>query len=241
MNVYRIAEKNIKINSLHDSVHKYCIDYLTDGTPDFEVTTTQSDIDYERKKSADESIIEGKTPINYSDDYLEQLAVYRKIAVKMLDFNTFLFHGSAVAVDGQAYLFTAKSGTGKSTHTALWRKLFGERAIMVNDDKPLIRIDGSKVTVFGTPYNGKHRLGNNISAPLKAICILERAENNSIRQISSTGSLPMLIQQVYRPKEPKALLKTLELIDLLSQNVKLYRLGCNMDIEAARVSYEGMV
>ena len=238
--IYRIAEKNIEITSIYSQVHSYCELYKTTGTPDFIIKTAQADIDFEREKSAWEHIIEGQNPVNYSDSYLEELAVYRKIALKMLDYDTFLFHGSVVAVDGEAYLFTAKSGTGKSTHTRLWRELFGDRAVMVNDDKPLIKVTNESVTVFGTPYNGKHRLGNNISAPLKAVCIIERAEKNSVCSVTKQEAYPMLLQQAYRPNDTEKLLKTLKLIDLMVNNLKLYKLGCNMDISAAEVAYNGM-
>ena len=158
----------------------------------------------------------------------------------MIDYDTFLFHGSCVAVDGLGYLFTAKSGTGKSTHTWLWREYLGDRAVMVNDDKPLIRADGKSIAVFGTPYNGKHRLGENISVPLKAVCILERSKENHIEKISRGQAYAMLLQQTYRPADPLLMKKTLTLIDRLAGRVKLYKLSCNMDIEAAKVAYESM-
>ena len=156
----------------------------------------------------------------------------------MPEYDTFLFHGSAVAADGAAYIFTAKSGTGKSTHAALWREMLGERAVMVNDDKPLLRVhlDGT-ATVYGTPWDGKHHLSHN-AVPVRAICILERAHENRIRRITKAEALPMLIQQAYRPADPAALQKTLMLLDRL--NVKLFRLGCNMDLSAARLSYNAM-
>lgn len=168
---YKIAEKIIEINSIHEEVHDYCRDYLSDGEPDFTVTTTEKDIEYERQKSAKNDIAEGQPVMSWSDSYLEEFAVYRKSAEKLPEYDTFLFHCSAVAVDSVGYLFTAKSGTGKSTHTRLWLELLGSRAVMVNDDKPLICVSNDEITVFGTPYNGKHRLGSNIAVPLKAICI----------------------------------------------------------------------
>ena len=238
--VYRFADKNIKIESVCDDVHEYCKEYKSDSEPDFTVVTTINDIEYEKKRSASNDIYEGKSVVEYNDGYLEELAVYRKIAEKMPEYDTFLFHGSAVAVDGQAYLFTAKSGTGKSTHTRLWRKLLGERAVMVNDDKPLIRADERGVVVFGTPYNGKHRLGNNISVPLKAVCILERSEKNHIRQITKSESYATILQQSYRPDNVAALSKTLILIDKMSEQVAFWRLGCNMELEAADISYNTM-
>ena len=236
---YKIADKVVEVTSIYAEVHKYCSDYLTDEPADYSVTTTQADIDFECEKSAREDEIEGIPVRHFSDSYLEELAVYRKIAEKMLDFDTVLFHGSVVAVDDVGYLFTAKSGTGKSTHTRLWREYFGDRAIMVNDDKPLLHI-ADTVTAYGTPYNGKHRLGTNTSVPLKAICILTRSADNHIEPITREQAYTMLLQQVYRPADMLKMAKTLELVDRLAESVKLYQLGCNMDISAAQVAFEGM-
>lgn len=238
-NRYKIADKVIEIRSIYGEVHEYCADYLTTENADYSVITTKTDIDYEREKSAREDEIEGIPVRHFSNSYLEELTVYRKIVEKMLSYDTILFHGSVVAVDGVGYLFTAKSGTGKSTHTRLWREYFGDRAVMVNDDKPLIRI-ADTVTVYGTPYNGKHRLGNNISVPLKAICILTRAADNHIEPITREQAYTMLLQQVYRPADMLKMAKTLTLIDGLADGVKLYRLGCNMNISAVKVAFEGM-
>ncbi len=237
---YKIADKVVEVTSIYTEVHEYCADYQTDENADYSVTPTQADIDYEREKSAREDEIEGIPVRHFSDNYLEELAVYRKIAEKMLDFDTVLFHGSVVAVDGVGYLFTAKSGTGKSTHTRLWREYFGDRAVMVNDDKPLLHISENGVIAYGTPYNGKHRLGTNASVPLKAICILTRAADNHIESITREQAYTMLLQQVYRPADSVLMMKTLNLIDRLADMVKLYRLGCNRDISAAKVAFEGM-
>ena len=237
---YKIADKVVEVNSIYDEVHEYCSDYLTDEPADYSITTTQADIDFEREKSAREDEIEGIPIRHFSDSYLEELAVYRKIAEQMISYDTILFHGSVVAVDDVGYLFTAKSGTGKSTHTRLWREYFGDWAVMVNDDKPLLKITDSGVIVYGTPYNGKHRLGNNISVPLKAICILTRDTDNHIEPITRNQAYTMLLQQVYRPADMLKMAKTLELVDRLADSVKLYRLSCNMDISAAKIAYEGM-
>ena len=227
---YEFAGKVVEVNSLHEMVHAYCADYATDAPADLEVTVSQDDIEYERSHAERDG---------YADGYLEELAVYRKISEKMPFYDTILFHGSVVAVDGAAYMFTAASGTGKSTHAALWREYFGDRAVMVNDDKPLLHI-GDVVTAYGTPYDGKHRLSNKIAVPLKAICILTRAAENSIVKITKAEAYTMLLQQAYRPNDVFALQKTLTLVDKMAEKVELYRLGCNMDIEAAKVAYEGM-
>ena len=238
--LYRLADRIIEINSMHPMIHEQCREYRAAGVPDFRIEITPSDIVFEREKSAQADKAEERAIQFYSDGYLETLAAYRKIAERMPEYDTVLFHGSCVAVDGAGYLFTAKSGTGKSTHTRLWRELLGDRAIMINDDKPLIRISDSGAIIYGTPWDGKHHLSNNIAESLKAICILERAKENAILPVTREEALPMLIQQTYRPADPLTLAETLTLIDWLGMEVKLYRLRCNMDISAAKLSYGTM-
>lgn len=243
-NIYRIAEHNISITSHYDQVHKYCKDYLiNDDLSDdlcIQIITSQEDIDIERQRSEQEDILEGKPIHKWSDAYLEEMAVYRILAEKMPEYNTFLVHGSAVSVGGEAYLFTAKSGVGKSTHVRLWQDLFKEMALVVNDDKPLIRIEEDKAVIYGTPYNGKHGSGNNISAPLKAICFLGRAEDNYIEQIPKKDAFPLLLQQVYRSEDPEVMGKIIELVAKLTGFVNFWKMGCNMDISAARMAYTAM-
>ena len=237
---YKIAERVVEVSSLYEKVHSLCKGYEADGPADFSVITTEKDIDFEKQKTESEYAYEGLSTPDFSNGALEETAVYRKIGEKMPDYDTVIFHGSAIAVDGYGFLFTAKSGTGKSTHTELWRRLFGDRAVMINDDKPMLHVTENGITAYGTPYNGKHNLGNNIAVPLKAICILTRGEKNVIESINKAEAYPMLLQQVYRPQDPVQMAKTLKIVDKISAFVGLYHLSCNMDIEAAEVAYNGM-
>ena len=238
--IYRIAGINIEIRSLYPGVQELCKEYRAQGEPDICVQTSASDIDIERQKSISGSIFEGREPKEYPPAYLEELAVYRRICEQMPIYDTVLFHGSAVAVDGQAYLFTAKSGTGKSTHVSLWKKLLGDRAVIINDDKPLIRISPDGAIVFGTPWDGKHRRSANTSAPLKAICFLERAEQNSIVKTDPKEALPGILRQIYRPADSAAMAASLRLADTLCRNTAFYRLGCNMNDDAALTAFNAM-
>lgn len=232
--IYKIADRVVLIDSLFGGIHNMCRDYEFDGKPEISIKISTEDIDRERNISSKE------TTSAYPDWYLETLAVYRMLSGRLLEYDTFLFHGSAIELDGEAYLFTAVSGTGKSTHTRLWRELYGDRAVMINDDKPLIKVENGRAIVYGTPWDGKHRLSTNKSSPLKAVCILERGAENRITPVSRDAAFATLFTQTYRPDDGRQMAKTLELVDKLSRWVELYRLECNMDIEAARVSYEGM-
>lgn len=102
--IIKLAGKIIQINHLYPYVCEYCRDYLYDANEDqidFMIEINKSDIEVERRKSEKEAIREKRNVRKFSDEYLETLAVYRKIAEHMLDYDTLLFHGSVVAVDGR--------------------------------------------------------------------------------------------------------------------------------------------
>ena len=238
-----LCDTVFKIDNIYLYVESYCKDYLYQGSRDveFTLTITFDDIEFEREKSRQEDIKEGIEIREFSNEYLETIAVYRKICRCLLEKDILLFHGSVISVDGVGYLFTAKSGTGKSTHTKFWREYFKDRAVMINDDKPLLEIKEGNVNVYGTPWDGKHRLSTNTCVPLKAICILNRGNENRIYKIDKKDAYAMLLQQVNRPVgDALAMTKTLNLVDELSESVDFYSMYCTMNIDAARVAYEGM-
>lgn len=235
-----MADKVIGIKPQFSYIKEFCKDYVTEEPEDFWISTDLSDIRYEREKSAREDELAGIPVRQFADEYLETLAVYRKITEKLIDSDILLYHGSAIAIDGQGYLFTAKSGTGKSTHTRLLCEYLGNRAVMINDDKPLLTISENGVAIHGTPWMGKHGIGNNISVPLKAVCVVTRAEENHMIRVNPYEIYPMLLQQVHRPVSEEGMQKTMKLIDRLMANVSFYKLGCNMSSDAPRVSYEGL-
>lgn len=236
----KIAGCVAAVTAIYESCREFCEGYLTDETPDFSVEITASDIEFEREKSIKTRLVEGLGDTALPDAQLEVTAIQRKIAERLFGWNTILFHGSAIAVDGAVYLFTAKSGTGKSTHARLWRQMLGDRAVMVNDDKPFLCMTGEGIMVCGSPWNGKHHLGSNICVPLKAICILERGEENRICRITAEEALLMLLQQSNRPAQARLMPKYLELMDKLARSAAFYRLQCNMELDAAVTSYEAM-
>lgn len=155
-------------------------------------------------------------------------------------YNGFMLHASAIELDGEGYLFSANSGTGKSTHTQLWAKAFGERVQYINDDKPALRKTGSGWYVYGTPWSGKTALNNNISVPLKAIAFLHRSAENEIAPMLSKESIPAFLEQTIRPKTAQGFEKVLSLLGDLLENVPVYSLGCNMCEAAAHFAYEAM-
>ena len=226
-----MAGCTVGVSAIHERTRDFCREYLSQGEPELRVEITPGDLEAERALSEVQ---------NPSDAQLESTALQRKLAERLFERDVLLFHGSAVAVNGECYIFTALSGTGKSTHTRLWRELLGERAVMVNDDKPFLRFTPRGVTVCGSPWNGKHHLGANMQVPLKAICILERGEENSIRAITAREALPTILQQSHRPADRRNMMKYLELLDRLSNAAAFYRLQCNMAPQAAQVAYEAM-
>lgn len=236
----RIASRVAAVRAMFDSSRAYCADFLCDDVPELFLEITAQDIAHEREMFRRTALSQGLPVYGFTDAQLEITAIQRKLTHALLEFDTLLFHGSAIAVDGAAYLFTAKSGTGKSTHTRLWRELLGARAVMINDDKPFLRVTRDGVLVCGSPWNGKHRLGADICVPLRAICILGRASDNHIAEIPAQEALASLLQQSARPSDARKMAKYLDLIDKIASQTALYRLGCNMQPQAAQVAFEAM-
>ena len=236
----KIAGQVGRITAAFDSTSAYFSAYLTEEAPDFSVEITPEDREFEQRASIEEALEEGIRPRVYTGPHLERVAIQRKFAEHLFDRNTLLVHGSTVAVDGKAYLFTAACGTGKSTHTRLWREVFGSRAVMVNDDKPFLSITADGVTAYGSPWCGKHGLGTNIAAELQGICILERGTENRIHRITPEDAMEMLLHQSCRPLAPEKLPQFELLVRQLAERVPLWRMTCTKDREAALVSHASM-
>jgi hypothetical protein len=153
-----------------------------------------------------------------------------------------VLHGSAIAVDGQGIVFSANSGTGKSTQAGLWMSCFGARVVMINDDKPAIRFVVGRPWLYGTPWSGKSFLNANRSVPLKALIFVERAETNRLELLGARDSIFRLMSQMSRPYYDEELgLKTMSVIERLIQTVPIYLLHCTISREAVDLTYTQLV
>ncbi len=151
-----------------------------------------------------------------------------------------MLHASAVEMDGKAYLFSAPSGTGKSTHTSLWVKEFSPRAAILNDDKPAIRINSEEISVYGTPWSGKTNQNLNHKVPLQAIAFIKRGEKNEIHRISSISAIEKILSQTVRSSDKNTMERLLDILGQIVQRIPVYELSCNMDPEAAHIAYNTM-
>ena len=235
-----IADLVTRVQPMFISTREYCRAYLTEEKPEFFVEVTADDLLYEQRMLDIEADEEGLKRRKFTDPFLERATIQRKIAEELLDRNTLLFHGSTVAVDGSAYLFTAPCGTGKSTHTRLWREVFGSRSVMVNDDKAFLRVTDDGVYAYGSPWSGKHGLDTNVCLPLKGICFLRRGTENTIVPADPAIRIGELLHQSLIPEAPSAGAKATALAEKLARTVPLWEMTCTKDPQAAQMAYEAM-
>lgn len=156
----------------------------------------------------------------------------------LLDYDGTYLHASAVILDGKAYLFSANSGVGKSTHTQKWCRLFG--ASYLNDDKPVLRLVDGVWMAYGTPWSGKHDLSSPVGVPLAAIAFLVRGEENSIRPIEPKKAVPLIINQSLRRLQSQQMERQLMLVDKLVRQTNIWELTCRNDDDAAILAYRVM-
>lgn len=231
--LYKIADVVFTADIRYKHTYSVMENFLAPKGAKAEFSIEITDEDLEKEKAL--------TPYELPEYAYESTAVYRKYIYVVLEkYDAFFFHCSAISVDNQAVMFTAKSGTGKSTHRNLWLKNFGDRVTVINDDKPIIRrIDGT-FYVYGTPWQGKENFGSNIRVPAKALCFLSRSEENSIGPIDTMSVISRALNQTVRPSDPTLMSNLLELLDGFLKQVDTYDLRVNMEDNAAKVAYNGI-
>ena len=235
----KIAGRTAKVQSLFDSTRDYCKNYLSEDSPDFSVSVTRADLALEQQLLDEEADEEGLRRRVFTDPFLERTAIQRKIAENLLAYDVLLIHGSAIAADGKGYLFTAKTGTGKSTHTRLWRQVFGDRAVMINDDKPFLQFADNGIFLWGAPWSGKHGLDTNITVPLQGICILERGAENTIQPAHADFANTFLHHQCQAPLDTGKL-PAFEYLTARLLTVPVWRMQCTISEEAPIIAHNAM-
>ena len=174
-----------------------------------------------------------------SEDTALYIATGILFAQELLSFEGTYLHASAVVLDGKAYLFSAQSGTGKSTHTEKWCRLLG--AQYLNDDKPALRFVDDQWIAYGTPWSGKHDLSSPQGAPVGGIAFLKRGTQNSIRRLTAQEAVPLFIgQSLWRVPKHEQMQQQLKLVDRLVQQVPIWELTCRNDDAAAILARETM-
>lgn len=227
-----IADFNIEIMIKYIKMLEYCNAYITDcNLIDLSIPISQKDYELERMV----------TDSPYSDAFLETTISYRKLAEWLPNNGAFVLHSACFDVDGEGVAFAAHSGTGKTTHMRLWQELLGDKMVVVNGDKPIVRFFEDEPEIpyaYGTPWNGKERLGCNMRTPLKHICFIERNETNYVEPMEKSDAINRIFNQVYMPKDPMAVMNTMQLIDRLLSSCKLWTIHCNMEPSAAETAYK---
>lgn len=224
--IYEIAGLKVGMEPRFDRLSRQCEAYLASGSPVMDV----------KPDPRDEAREEIRRATREDREYICCSAAFCR---GILEHGRFFLHASAVVTEGEAYLFSAPSGTGKSTHTALWRRLLPQSYIL-NDDKPVIWPTEGGITAWGTPFSGKSSLQVNRGVPLKGICFLEQAPRNRILRISEPEAIARMLNNTWRPGNSRDMEHLLDMIGQVVNEIPVYALYCTQTPEAAELSYAAM-
>ncbi len=230
--MYRIAGLNVSISNggalLNERAEAYRTEYT--GVADLTIDLPQDAL---QKMCYNHPYL--------TEDECAYIVSGDEFCYNLINHDGFRLHASAVVLDGHAYLFSAPSGTGKSTHTALWCDYFGpERAYILNDDAPVIKWAGDAFIAWGSPWSGTMPLNRNSGVPLKGIAFLERSRSDWILPMGFSESIIYLMEQTRRTQEPKRMEKLIYLLERLLMVVPIYRLGCTPSFCAVETAYAVM-
>lgn len=158
---------------------------------------------------------------------IEESGIFRMLA----EHGGVVLHSSYIITQrGEALLFSAPSGTGKSTQAELWRSYAGAKVI--NGDRALVKAENG-VTANGILFSGTSGISENVTAPLRAIVLLRQSEKNEIRSVSGKEAFMRLLPQCsyYPDEEENFRLVTGILAEIISA-VSVYDFGCVPDESA---------
>ena len=233
----KIADHAIEFGAVSSMAYSLFSQFSSEDEPEITVHITRKDLDYEliHYKARE------RQPF-LSNARLEFSTLLRLLTEKLIEANIILLHGAAIAMNDCSYIFSAPSGTGKTTHIQKWLDNCRD-AFVVNGDKPFLKFkDDDTVLACGSPWAGKENMYTNTMVPVKAIILMERAEDNHIEHISFAEAFPFLLQQVYRPEDEEKMWKTLRLMQRLGKSVTFWRFQCNnFKDDCFQVAYEALV
>lgn len=231
---YKIADFITEFTPKYNKLNQLAKPFEYSGNEDTQIQLAVSD------KELDHIICKMEKGVTL--EQAEEFAYATRFNRSIIKHNAMLVHSSAILFNNNAYLFSAKSGVGKSTHTKLWQKAFGSDKIkIINDDKPVVRIKDDKCIAYGTPFDGGSGIANNLSAPLRAIVFLERGEENSIRKALTSEIIQNLYLSTVHCVGKIIADSMLANFDSLIKYVDFYILTCNSDISAAYVAYNELI
>lgn len=218
----QLAGITFELNTIYGNIWYFCKDFLTDNEkPDFIITLSQKEIDKEWERISITENNDDSLRQRSMYPILERKAFFRKIVDILSSRSVLLMHGSVISNGKAAYMFTAPSGTGKTTRAHLFIENHPDYYIL-NGDKPLVKVEDDRVVVYGSPWKGKECEGVNANAPLKAIFLLVRSDHTKITELKVCDAFGFLTTQTCIPANSKQTQNMLHLIEELEGKTKIF-------------------
>ena len=230
---YLIADFIVEIEPKFEYLNNLCKPflYIGDRVADFSAIPSEANLNSLYKRMADGSALE----------QAEELATASLFNREIISHGAMLVHSSVLVYDNKAYLFTADSGVGKSTHTRMWLDKFGEKVHILNDDKPVVKIKNGVPLCCGTPFDGGSKIANNKTVPIGAIIFIERSDTNFMTIPDTKEIVQRLYTSTVKYVNKEDGMCLLSNFDNLISHTKFFVLHCNTDKSAVDVAYYAII
>lgn len=225
----KVCGLNIQVNNIYEEIKNCSLEYMIEKTkPDIILETTE-----------DEILKEVSADPRFGKGYHEGAILFRKMCREILRYNAFFFHSAVVSYEGKGYVFTGKSGSGKTTHAMLWKEVFSD-AVIINGDKPMIRREKDGFFAYGTPWNGKEGLHKNTSVKIEGVFFIEQDDKNSVKKLSHKEVLEKVFSRTNYIREPELNVLLINLLESFVTEVPFYKFSCNLSRDAVYAAYKTM-
>lgn len=222
--VVKIADVNISIRALYEETQVFFEKFISDEEA-VESIEVKSDKIQEYKE---------KYP-HFDDRQCEKAIIKYEMDLILVEYDAFPVHASAIAYRNEAFLFSALSGVGKSTHSQKWKNAFGNEVVIINDDRPYLKMIDGKVYAYSHPQSGKHNRYTNASFPVLVIGKIIRDNSNYVKKIPKSDAFAFLMQQSFKMDITQKTSRIINLVRKIVYQVHFFEIHCNMDADAGKI------
>lgn len=180
---------------------------------------------------------ESRTDVSVEDGVITDSRLFDALGLDyiMSHNHRVILHSSFISRQGEGILFTAPSGTGKSTQADLWKR-HEEGVTIINGDRSILGFKEGRAWVYGLPFCGTSGIAENMDCPLRAVVVLRQGRENQIRRLGQREAFSLLLSEcTVNTWDTEGTENIMDLLIRIVRTVPVYYFACLPDFSAVEM------